>query len=224
MVEAVIRRAAGRRAAGTECAGAPRAVDARRMLVFSDRPVIAGGVLALLPAPWRRGATDHFDPDDFTVALADSPELALIDCAAAGAEACVKLAVAAGLPYLLLVEHRESDVVAAALPGASAALLTQVVDRQTLGLAIDAIGRGLRLFPDGLVPLAQPARGQRPPPDRMDIALGLVASGCRDAEIAVTLDLSESAARKLVQRAVARLGARTRCEAIARAFARGELQ
>ncbi len=218
LVEAVMERAAG-----TGRADTPRAVGTRRMLVFSDRPLIVGGVLGLLPEPWRSGATRHCDADDFTAALSDFPELAVIDGGATGAEACVKLAVAAALPYLLLLDRRDSDVAAAALPGASAALLTQEVDRQMLSLAILAIGGGLRLFPDGLVPLVQPAREQRPPPDRLDIALGLVASGCRDAEIAATLDVSEGAARKLVQRAVARLGARTRCEAVARALHQGDL-
>jgi DNA-binding NarL/FixJ family response regulator len=45
----------------------------------------------------------------------------------------------------------------------------------------------------------------------------------RDAEIARELNLSESAVRKLVQRTVRALGARTRCQAVALAARAGEL-
>jgi two-component system response regulator DesR len=129
------------------------------------------------------------------------------------------------VPFLLLLDRADARVAPAMLRVAHAVLLTEDLDRQTMHLAIGAAMRGLRLFPETVDPLAAaPSDGVQRSPDRMDVALALVASGCRDAEIASRLNVSESAARKLVQRAVARVGARTRCQAIVTAIDRGDVQ
>jgi len=197
---------------------------ARELLVFCDRPIICSGLVGLLPDEWRGSAAPHAELRSFAGALSESTELALIDANARGAPTCADLTVAARVPFLLLLDHADARVAPAMLRAANAVLLTEDLDRQTMHLAVGAALRGLRLFPETVDPMAAASTGPQRSPDRMDVALALVAGGCRDAEIASRLNVSESAARKLVQRAVARVGARTRCQAIVTAMDRGDVQ
>ena len=203
----------------------PNAALDRELLVFCDRPIICSGVVGLLPDEWRGCAARHAELHSFVGALSESTGLALIDASAFGAQTCAELTAAAAVPFLVLLDRADARVAPEMLCAANAVLLTEGLDRETMHLAVGAALRRLRLFPEtlDLVAAASSTRPQ-PPADRMDVALALVAGGCRDAEIASKLNLSESAARKLVQRAVARLGARTRCEAIVRAMDRGDVQ
>lgn len=207
-----------------EASGSSAATD-RELLVFCDRPIICSGVVGLLPDEWRGSAARHAELHSFVGALSESTGLALIDASALGAQTCAELTAAAAVPFLVLLDRADARVAPEMLRAANAVLLTEDLDRETMQLAVGAALRRLRLFPESvdLMAAATSARPQ-PPSDRMDVALALVAGGCRDAEIASKLNLSESAARKLVQRAVARLGARTRCEAIVRAQDRGHGQ
>jgi DNA-binding NarL/FixJ family response regulator len=195
------------------------------MLVFSDRPVIGSGLVELVPREWHPTASWHVDLDSFGGALGDRSAFAIVDAGALAADVAIELAVAAAVPYLLLLDRRDARIAPATLLAASAILLTDELDGQILELAITAVLRGLRLFPEGILPtVAAPRADGRQSADRMDVALALVARGYRDADIAAELNLSESAARKLVQRAVTRLGARTRCQAIVKAIDRGDLE
>lgn len=220
MIEAVLARAGG----AFESAGSSAPIE-RELLVFCDRPVIGGGLVGLLPDDWRGCAARHADLESFARALDETTGLAVIDAGSLGAQACAELTVAAAVPFLLLLDRADARVAPAMLRAASAVLLTEELDRQTMRLAVSAALHRLRLFPESVNPMAAaPPPGDHPLADRMDVALALVAGGCRDAEIAARLNLSESAARKLVQRAVARLGARTRCQAIVRAIDRGDVR
>ena len=202
-----------------------RAAIERELLVFCDRPIICSGVVGLLPDEWRGSAARHAELHSFVGALSESTGLVLIDAHALGAQTCAELTAAAAVPFLVLLDRADARVAPELLNVANAVLLTEDLDRETMHLAVGAALRRLRLFPE-TVDLMAAASSNRPlpPPDRMDVALALVAGGCRDAEIASKLNLSESAARKLVQRAVARLGALTRSEAIVRAIDRGHVQ
>jgi DNA-binding NarL/FixJ family response regulator len=207
-----------------EVSGSSAAID-RELLVFCDRPIICSGVVGLLPDDWRATAARHSELSSFVGALSESTRLALIDANALGAQTCAELTAAAGVPFLVLLDRADARMAPEMLRAANAVLLAEDLDRETMQLAVGAALRGLRLFPEGVDFVgAAASTGPQPPRDRMDVALALVAGGCRDAEIASKLNLSESAARKLVQRAVARLGARTRCEAIVRAMDRGHVQ
>ena len=221
MVEAAQARAWS----ALEVTGRPSAAIDRELLVFCDRPIICSGVVGLLPDEWRGSAAAHAELHSFVGALSESTGLALIDANALGAQTCAELTAAAAVPFLMLLDHADARVAPDMLRMANAVLLIDDLDRETMHLAVGAALKGLRLFPE-TVDLMAAASATRPhrPPDRMDVALALVAGGCRDAEIASKLNLSESAARKLVQRAVARVGARTRCEAIVRAIDRGHVQ
>jgi DNA-binding NarL/FixJ family response regulator len=207
-----------------EVPGSSAAID-RELLVFCDRPIICSGVVGLLPDEWRGSAARHSELPSFVGALSQSTGLALIDANALGAQTCAELTAAAGVPFLVLLDRADARMAPEMLRAANAVLLTEDLDRETMQLAVGAALRRLRLFPQVLdFVAAAPSTGPQPPRDRMDVALALVANGCRDAEIASKLNLSESAARKLVQRAVARLGARTRCEAIVTAMDQGHVQ
>ncbi len=211
------------RAPGDHEPDGPRAAGARELLVYTDRAVIGSGLMALMPGEWSARAARLSSLDAFARGLDDAPRLAVIDAGALGAVPCAELALGAAVPYILLLDRLRPGPPPATVLAANAVLLTEQLDGPMLALAIGAVMRGLRVFPDGVLP-PPPEDVPRPVADRIDAALALVAAGCRDAEIAVELNLSESAARKLVQRAVARLGARTRCQAIVMAFDRGDLE
>ena len=68
------------------------------------------------------------------------------------------------------------------------------------------------------------APGRRPLSPREREALACVADGATTSEVGRRLGVSEETARTLLRRGAAKLGARTRAQAVAVAFARGELQ
>lgn len=65
--------------------------------------------------------------------------------------------------------------------------------------------------------------GHRPLSPREREALSCVAEGATTSEVGERLGVSEETARTLLRRGAAKLGARTRAQAVAVAFARGEL-
>ena len=65
--------------------------------------------------------------------------------------------------------------------------------------------------------------GHRPLSPREREALGCVAEGATTSEVGERLGVSEETARTLLRRGAAKLGARTRAQAVAVAYARGEL-
>ncbi|MFT4036065.1 MAG: response regulator transcription factor [Patulibacter sp.] len=65
--------------------------------------------------------------------------------------------------------------------------------------------------------------GPRPLSPREREALTCVADGATTSEVGERLGVSEETARTLLRRAAAKLGARTRAQAVAVAYARGEL-
>ena len=75
------------------------------------------------------------------------------------------------------------------------------------------------------VPLAKPrvagAEGQRQPTSREREILGLLAAGATDVQIATRLSLSPATVQTHVRNAKAKLGARTRAQAVALALRRG---
>jgi DNA-binding NarL/FixJ family response regulator len=75
----------------------------------------------------------------------------------------------------------------------------------------------MRLLPRTLPPSpsAPAEEGASPLGEQARRALALLADGYRYADMARELNLSESGVRKLVQRTVHDLGARTRCQAVA---------
>jgi DNA-binding NarL/FixJ family response regulator len=178
-------------------------------LVRSDSPVIAEGVLGMLPDAWRACARTVTAPGEPIV----DPEATLIlDGDADGAEAAL---VAAGGAAIVLLGTRPLS--AALLERADAVLVRDELEAPALRLALAAARAGVRVRARAL-PLGQApteAAGPESLPEPARRVLALLAEGMRDAEIARELHISESAVRKLVQRTVQGVGARTRYQAVA---------
>lgn len=179
--------------------------------------MVAHGVVGLLPARLRERAEIVADLGALESAIAAAPVSAVIDAESTAAEQAVSAVVARGGSVALLLASAEQQPDLAMLEHANAILLRDELDPAALCLALAAGSLGMQLLPR---PLPRPRphdRDQGCPPLSADgrRVLALLAEGMRDAEIARELSLSESAARKLVQRTVRSVGARTRCQAVA---------
>ena len=219
--------------------GRLRALDARpaprtgatargpRVVVFCDRDVIAHGLIGLLPDEWRARAEIATDVAALEQAVlrgltatvvdaghADAPEAARFTRSRGGFVVVLIGSIAEPLPPIL---HADADAI----------VIRDEVEPLTLRVALAAGRLGMRLVPRTLPPSASIVSEDAPgnlPSDPAQRALGMLADGRRDAEIALELNLSESAVRKLIQRTVRRMGARTRCQAVATAVRGGELR
>lgn len=202
-------------------AGAPRlsrSADevAGNVVVFSRSELIGDGLVGLLPRELRGRITVAADLDTLERSITSLPTSVIIDADTPAAGAAIEITRARGGSPIVLLGPGGSGLEPAALEQADAILRRDDTEALTLRIAIAAGRLGLRLVPRALAgtngagdssvtELTEPA--QR--------ALGLLADGMRDAEIARELHLSESAVRKLIQRTVRGVGARTRCQAVA---------
>lgn len=198
------------------------------LLLYVQRPVVERGVLGLL----RKGTVARVqvcaDARSALQALEQRAFAAIVDAAAGEADTVIAKARSASVPVALLVDSPRDRRQRRLARLADAVLRLADADADGLALALGAAGRGLTLRPgrahlDALTEPDFDHAGEEGERSRALEALSLVAGGLRDAEIAERLHLSESAARKLVQRAVHQLGGRTRCHAVARAVDRGYL-
>jgi DNA-binding NarL/FixJ family response regulator len=219
----------GRRA-GIRAAGRSRSPH---VLAYSDTPVVAEGIVELLPPTWRE---DIVIAGSATRLETDVPlDAAIIDLATPGAAEAVAITRTRRASAILLLASVDEPLDPALVDEADAVLLRDEVEARTLRIALAAGSLGLRVTPRAL-PFAGSAWtgnsaeiGDRTGARSSELsgpaqqALALLAEGMRDAEIARELSLSESATRKLIQRAVRRTGARTRCQAVAAAVRGGEL-
>lgn len=194
-------------------------------VVFSDREVIAHGLVGLLPQPWRTPA--RILPDAAALDEVAGPiRAAIVDAEMADAPEIAVLAVRRGAWLIVLVGSAADRVDPVLLAQADAILVHDDVDLRALRLAVTAAALGMRLLPralDATIPVGSDVRRSGALGEPARRALELLAGGSRDAEVARELNLSESAARKVIQRAVRQLGARTRSQAVAIAVRAGEL-
>jgi DNA-binding NarL/FixJ family response regulator len=151
---------------------------------------------------------------------------AVVDLGTSGAGDFAGLAADHDAVLVLLLSTPQDGVAPALLERCDAILLRDDVGPETLRMALTAATLGMRLLPRALRPGAaghDGPSGVQALGEPAQRAMELLAGGLRDAEIARELNLSESAARKLIQRAVQRLGARTRSQAVAIAARAGAL-
>ena len=197
-----------------------------RVVVFCDREVIAHGLVGLLPDEWRDRAEIAADIPALEFALLRSVTATIVDAGHAEAAQAARLTRSRRGSVVVLIGSIEQSLSLALHEDADAIVVRDEVEPLTLRVAVAAGRLGMRLLPRALPPTAS-----RRPEDAAQIVLGepaqraleLLADGLRDAEIALELNLSESAVRKLIQRTVRRVGARTRCQAVAAAVRGGEL-
>jgi DNA-binding NarL/FixJ family response regulator len=195
------------------------------LVLYGDRPVVRAGLLELLSTEWLECTLMCASADEAIVALERSSQALMLDGGSMGATEVRETASERAIPTVLLLDGVAGHAHAELVRGSQAVLALRDVDAASVALALAAARRGLALLPGDVGPslVATPSLVDCAGQDRLLQALALVASGLRDAEIAVRMSLSESAARKLVQRAVHRMGARTRGEAVAKAIRDGQL-
>lgn len=207
--------------------GAPQTAAARRpvraVVVYSRSEVIVDGIVGLLPEDWRErvavaSGLGALEP------LLEPGTPVVVDGEIEDAADAVQLARGRGGSVVLLLGSGPGPP-PEVLDAADAILRRDDAGPVALRIAFAAGRIGMRLIPRS-VP-ATPGGAESAPrvalPDSARRVLELLSEGMRDAEIALELNLSESAVRKLVQRTVRAVGARTRCQAVAIAARTGQL-
>jgi DNA-binding NarL/FixJ family response regulator len=202
----------------------PRSLPSR-VVVFSSREVIAYGVVALLPEDWRDRAAIVSDLQALERALERPGIGTIIDAEIAGSSEAIRLTRARGGSAIVLLGSVTQRLEPGLLDEADAVLVRDEVEPLTLRIALAAGRLKIRVLPRSLpsIPAAAGAGDDALMHEPARTALMLLAEGRRDADIALELNLSESAVRKLVQRTVHSVGARTRCQAVAIAARAGQL-
>jgi DNA-binding NarL/FixJ family response regulator len=202
-------------------------VPTTRIAVFSTSEVLAHGVIGLLPEQWRQSTAIVSDVDELEQVIGGSRAATVIDADAARGADAVRATRAQGGSVVVLLGRAGPSLDPGILEDADAILFRDEVGSLALLVALVAGRLDMRLMPRALSPTARAA------PQDCGLSLlseparrvvMLLAEGMRDAEMAQDLNLSKSAVRKLVQRTVHCMGARTRCEAVAIAARSGELR
>jgi DNA-binding NarL/FixJ family response regulator len=209
-------------------AGLPLADDGTgaRVVIFSSREVIAQGLVGLLPDDWRARSEIAVDMDALERTALPALPATIVDAGHPEMEQAARFTRSRGGSVIVLLGSLEDSLSPELREDADAILIRDDVEALTLRVALAAGRLGMRMLPRRLPPTVPPraARGEQPRLDEpAKRALALLAEGLRDAEIAIELNLSESAVRKLIQRTVRRAGARTRCQAVVAAVRDGEL-
>jgi len=198
-----------------------------RVVVFCDREVIAHGLVGLLPEEWRDRAEIAGDIAALELAVFRSVTATIVDAGHVEAAQAARLTRSRGGSVVVLIGSIRDSMSPALNEDADAIVVRDEVEPLTLRVALAAGRLGMRLQPRALPPTASPPQhdaAQTLLGETAQRALELLADGLRDAEIALELNLSESSVRKLIQRSVRRVGARTRCQAVAAAVRGGELR
>jgi DNA-binding NarL/FixJ family response regulator len=204
-----------------------------RILVVDDHPVVLDGVtLALQGTPWlqivgyaRNGA------DAINQARALRPEVVLLDVRLPdmlGPEVVPALQAAApGVRIVLFTAHPDHVAAGAALAAGADGLVVKDTERADLVNVISRVVAGERvicagLHDDGQVLLAEKLRRHGLTRREYEI-LRYVAMGKTNPEIAEALGLARNTVKTYLQRALEKLHAHNRVEALARASQLGIL-
>lgn len=191
--------------------------------LFSRSEVIAAGLGPLLPADRGRLMVVS-EAEQLRPLLSErSSSAVIVDAETPEAAVAIELGLEHGATVVLLLGQAPPRLDAELVSAADAILHRDEAEALTLRLALTVGRMGLRLVPRELPTAGADPVGQVSLSEMAQRALELLAEGMRDAEIARQLNLSESAVRKLVQRTVRSLGARTRCQAVAIAARTGAL-
>ena len=207
----------------------PRLVVATRetrVAVLCTSEVVRQGIVGLLPEEWQDHAAIVPDARSLEQLIGGSCVGVIIDVDAVDAAEGASVMSSQGGTVVVLVGSATEALAPWVLDRADAILVRDRVDQLLLRMALVAGRVGMRLLPRACGPFPSgPDDGAGPPLDEQARrVLTLLADGQRDAEMARELSLSESAVRKLVQRTVHGIGARTRCQAVAIATRNGQLQ
>jgi DNA-binding NarL/FixJ family response regulator len=131
---------------------------------------------------------------------------------------------ATGAPVVVVVLVGDASLVAPAMAAeADGALVLDMIDAATLCALVGAIERGARYVAPELTGWYGRRAGPAQLTERCIEVLRCLADGLHDDEVSAALNMSASSVRKHVRAAEAKLHARTRTEAIARAVRAGLL-
>lgn len=199
-------------------AAVPAAAPA--VLVYSDRELVAAGLSRMTRYEAGAAAITVSRPHALAAALPGSTSV-IIDLEAEGAVEAAMLASRSNAAVVLIAATTGSTMPDSLLSVADAVLGADQLDQGALGFALSATRQGMRIIPRELGSPIPSASGERRPGERALWVLSALGEGKRDGEIALDLGITESAARKIAQRAVQAMGARTRCQAVAMAVGAG---
>jgi DNA-binding NarL/FixJ family response regulator len=204
----------------------PRSVGASGVVVLSESPLVADGLVGLLPRQWRDRVSVVTDARALESRLDGHASTAIIDTDATDAADAIVLSRERAAAVIALVGSDRYRLAPEVLDQADAIVDLYEAEPLTLRVAIAAGHLGMRLVPRSDPRTKPPVRdlGDTTLSEPARRVLSLLAAGMRDAEIARQLNLSESSVRKLVQRTVRAVGARTRCQAIAIVARSGTLE
>jgi DNA-binding CsgD family transcriptional regulator len=197
------------------------------IVVFSSSELIGDGLIGLLPREWRDRVALARDLAGLERLLDGPRSSVIVDADTAGAGPALRITRVGGGSAILLVGASVRGLDPELLDEADAVVRRDEAEPLTLRVALAAGRVGMRLVPRSLpadvAAVAAAERDGSALTDSARRALVLLAQGKRDAEIARELSLSESAVRKLIQRTVRAVGARTRCQAVAITARTGQL-
>jgi DNA-binding NarL/FixJ family response regulator len=186
------------------------------VVVYSRSELIGDGLIGLLPREWRQRTAIVPDVETLERLVESARTSVIIDADTPAAAEALRITRARGGSAIMLLGDNPAEFERESLEQADAILNRDETEALTLRIALAAGRLGMRLVPRSLSaadPASDAAIANLSETARR--ALMLLGEGMRDAEIAGQLHLSESAVRKLIQRTVRGVGARTRCQAIA---------
>lgn len=206
--------------------------DARRIVIGDAHAVTRRGVRQVLERHGWEVVAEVADADDAVRAVAEhEPDISLLDVAMPGGGIAATAQIVARAPdalVVLLSVAEDTDVLLEALRVGASGFLVKDMNVDRLPFAMEGVLRGEAALPRWLVSRLVAefrARGtRRRAPEGVTLSerewevLEALRDGLDGAETATRLSLSPVTVRRHLQRAVAKLGARDRADALQKLY------
>ena len=196
-----------------------------RVLIVDDHPLFCDALSLTLRAKAGVAQVEtvgRLDTALQRLGLSPAPDLVLFDLHlpdVTGIDGLMRLiAVAGGVPVLVVSSLDDDRVVAAALSAGARGFLPKHAPREDLVAALDHLAQGLDWLPGGFV---APEDSGAPPLDRMASLtrqqariLHLICEGRLNKQIAFDLSISEATVKAHVTAILRKLGVQSRTQAV----------
>ncbi|MEV8609956.1 response regulator transcription factor [Amycolatopsis sp. NPDC051373] len=199
-----------------------------RLLLADDQALVRQALCALLELEDDFAVVASVGRGDQVVdaALAEQPDVALLDIEMPGLDGLAAAAVLAkkapGCRVVMLTTFGRAGYLRRAMEAGAVGFVVKDAPAETLAAAIRRVVAGERVV-DPALAVATLAAGESPLTARERDVLIAARSGVSVAEIAATLYLSEGTVRNYLSAAIAKTGTRNRMEALRVADERGWL-
>ncbi|MEV4601677.1 response regulator transcription factor [Amycolatopsis sp. NPDC049253] len=199
-----------------------------RLLLADDQALVRQALCALLELEDDFAVVASVGRGDLVVdaALAEQPDVALLDIEMPGLDGLAAAAVLAkkapGCRVVILTTFGRAGYLRRAMEAGAVGFVVKDAPAETLADAIRRVVAGERVV-DPALAVATLAAGESPLTARERDVLIAARSGASVAEIAATLYLSEGTVRNYLSAAIAKTGTRNRMEALRVADERGWL-